>query len=179
MPATISPYEEADQQGVLDLILPIQQHEFAIPITLEEQPDLRAIESFYRVGKGDFWVAKEGERVVGTIALKDIGENQAALRKMFVAATHRSRPHSVSSGLLQTALAAAAERGLAEIFLGTTAKFLAAHRFYEKNGFAEIDKTELPASFPLVDVDTKFYRIAILPLPATPDSGDGHLPASG
>ncbi|MBK1624458.1 GNAT family N-acetyltransferase [Afifella marina] len=163
MTPTISPYEDADRQGVLDLILTIQQHEFAIPITLDEQPDLLAVESFYRIGKGDFWVAKDAGRVVGTIALKDIGENQAALRKMFVAATHRGRPHAVSARLLQTALAAAAERGIAEILLGTTAKFHAAHRFYEKNGFTEIDKSELPRNFPLVDVDTKFYRITISP----------------
>jgi predicted N-acetyltransferase YhbS len=45
--------------------------------------------------------------------------------------------------------------------LGTTAKFLAAHRFYEKNGFREIAQTELPASFPVMTVDTKFYRRAL------------------
>ena len=56
-------------------------------------------------------------------------------------------------------LAHAGEQGLARVFLGTTAKFLAAHRFYEKNGFALIDAADLPESFPRMNVDTRFYRI--------------------
>jgi RimJ/RimL family protein N-acetyltransferase len=45
-----------------------------------------------------------------------------------------------------------------EIYLGTTAEFLAAHRFYEKNGFKEIAKSQLPPAFPIMAVDTKFYK---------------------
>jgi hypothetical protein len=36
--------------------------------------------------------------------------------------------------------------------------YKAAHRFYEKNGFSEIKKAELPPNFPLLQVDTKFYK---------------------
>jgi predicted N-acetyltransferase YhbS len=46
-----------------------------------------------------------------------------------------------------------------EVFLGTTARFLAAHRFYEKNGFREIARQALPHSFPVMSVDTKFYVV--------------------
>jgi hypothetical protein len=35
---------------------------------------------------------------------------------------------------------------------------IAAHRFYEKNGFSQITGAELPSEFPLVHVDTVFYR---------------------
>jgi hypothetical protein len=48
-----------------------------------------------------------------------------------------------------------------DIFLGTTGKFLAAHRFYEKNAFTEIDAAELPPAFPRMAVDTKFYRMVL------------------
>jgi hypothetical protein len=34
----------------------------------------------------------------------------------------------------------------------------AAHRFYERNGFDEIDARALPASFPRMAVDTRFYQ---------------------
>jgi hypothetical protein len=37
----------------------------------------------------------------------------------------------------------------------------AARRFYEKNGFAEVDVSQLPAAFPVMKVDTKFYRLAL------------------
>ena len=50
------------------MILPIQQHEFGIPITIEAQPDLRNVQEFYQHGSGNFWVAEVEGRIVGTIA---------------------------------------------------------------------------------------------------------------
>lgn len=146
-------------QGVVDVILPIQQEEFGIPITLEGQPDLKDIAGFYQKGHGNFWVALDGGKVVGTISLLDIGNAQVALRKMFVAASHRGKEHGTAARLLEGAIAWARAQGVRQIFLGTTAKFLAAHRFYEKNGFRLIDKSELPASFPVMVVDTRFYAL--------------------
>ncbi|HJV87471.1 MAG TPA: GNAT family N-acetyltransferase [Noviherbaspirillum sp.] len=151
---TFSP-EYAD--GVLSVILPIQQDEFQVPITLEDQPDLLDIPGFYQRGAGNFWVALEQNRVVGTIALIDIGNGQGTLRKMFVQAEYRGKAHGVAQRLLGTLLDWCAQQGMHEVYLGTTAKYLAAHRFYEKNGFAEMAKEALPATFPLVAVDTKFY----------------------
>ena len=57
----------------------------------------------------------------------------------------------------------AKHKGIEEIFLGTTEKFIRAQRFYEKNGFVEIQKQELPKEFPLMDVDIKFYKYSIFP----------------
>ena len=111
-----------------------------------------------RVG---FWVARSNDEVVGTVGLKDIGQGQAALRKMFVAAPFRGREFGVSGKLLEALLAHARAKGVAEIFLGTTEKFLAAHRFYEKKGFVELRKAELPAAFPIMAVDSKFYVLRV------------------
>jgi GNAT superfamily N-acetyltransferase len=149
------------QDGVVAVILSIQQLEFGIPITLEAQPDLRNIPGFYQQGDGNFWVAEVEGRVVGTIALLDIGHRQAALRKMFVAAEYRGAEHGIAKRLLETLIEWATRRGLAEIFLGTTAAFLAAHRFYEKNGFTEIPQSALPLAFPIMSVDTKFYSLEL------------------
>lgn len=148
-----------DRDGVYAVILPIQQEEFGIAITAEDQPDLQAIPDFYQSGRGGFWVAKLDGRVVGTIGLKDIGNAEAALRKMFVAAPYRGPGFGVARKLLEKLLAEAKARGIETIFLGTTEKFLGAHRFYEKNGFAEVPKHALPQSFPVMAVDTKFYRL--------------------
>ncbi|MCD5969855.1 GNAT family N-acetyltransferase [Pseudomonas quasicaspiana] len=153
----INRFEPTDQQGVIDLILPIQREEFGIAISAEDQPDLQAIPDFYQVGKGDFWVAKHQGQVIGTIGLKDIGAQQTALRKMFVAAPFRGREFGVAAQLLNTLLENAWQRGVQEIYLGTTDKFLAAHRFYEKHGFVEVAKEDLPESFPVMKVDSKFY----------------------
>jgi N-acetylglutamate synthase-like GNAT family acetyltransferase len=157
-PIDIVPFRPEHAAGVVAVILPIQQAEFGIPITLGMQPDLRDIPGFYQHGHGNFWVALDGGVVVGTIALLDIGNRQAALRKMFVAATHRGVQRAVAHRLLDVLVSWCSAQGLREIFLGTTDKFLAAHRFYEKNGFHPIDRGELPERFPVMAVDTRFYR---------------------
>ncbi|MCA1403532.1 GNAT family N-acetyltransferase [Ensifer sp. IC3342] len=156
-------FAAVDEQGVIDVILPIQREEFGIAITIDDQPDLRSIADFYQSGTGDFWVAAVGDRIVGTLGLKDIGGSQAAIRKMFVAPHFRGRNHGVAARLIESLLAHAEHRKIAALFLGTTDKFLAAHRFYEKNGFAEIAKDDLPVGFPVMSVDTKFYVRRLAP----------------
>jgi N-acetylglutamate synthase-like GNAT family acetyltransferase len=157
----VVPFAPEHAEGVVAVILPIQQGEFEIPITLDDQPDLQDITGFYRRGCGNFWVALDGETVVGSVGLLDIGGGQAALRKMFVRASHRGPEHGVAKRLLDALLAWCRAHALPDVYLGTTAKFLAAHRFYEKNGFREIPKSALPASFPVMAVDTRFYHLAL------------------
>lgn len=154
----IRQFTPSDAQGVVNVILPIQQSEFGIPITLEAQPDLQDIQGFYQRGNGGFWVAESQGAVVGTVALLDIGNGQAALRKMFVAKSHRGGGYGVAKDLIANLLEWCRARGVGEIYLGTTAAFLAAHRFYEKNGFTELAKSDLPGAFPVMAVDTKFYK---------------------
>jgi N-acetylglutamate synthase-like GNAT family acetyltransferase len=154
----IKPFSPEQGDGVVSVILPIQQQEFDIPITLADQPDILDIPGFYQKGKGNFWVALADGKVVGTISLLDIGNGQGALRKMFVKAEYRGKEHGVAQRLLDKLRDWCVEQGVREVFLGTTAKYLAAHRFYEKNGFIEIAKPDLPASFPVMAVDSKFYK---------------------
>ena len=153
----------SDEQGVSAMILPIQREEFGIPITAEDQPDLKAIPAFYQTGTGDFWVAVQDDQIIGSIGLRDIGAGQAALRKMFVAAPFRGREFSVANRLLERLIEESTRKGVSEVFLGTTDKFHASHRFYEKHGFREITKEDLPASFPLIAVDSKFYVLGLNP----------------
>ncbi|HMG04893.1 MAG TPA: GNAT family N-acetyltransferase, partial [Chthoniobacterales bacterium] len=89
----IEPFTPRHADGVGALIIGIQRDEFQIPITLEDQPDLQDIPAFYQQGAGNFWVAVSDGEVVGTVALLDLGNHQAALRKMFVHATHRGLGH--------------------------------------------------------------------------------------
>lgn len=146
---------------VVDLIVGIQQQEFGIPITADDQPDLNAIPEYYQKGNGNFWVALYNGEVVGTVSLLDIGGNLAALRKMFVKKEYRGQKIGTADKLLKTSLDWAVSKGVEEVYLGTTPKFLAAHRFYEKKGFEEILKSELPVTFPIMRVDTKFYKYKV------------------
>lgn len=146
-------------QAAIELILPIQQQEFGIKVTLDDQPDLQNVVRFYQEKGGNFWVATYSGKVVGTIGLLNIGNQQGALRKMFVAKEYRGKMHGVAKALLDELLQWSRENGFREIFLGTTDKYLAAHRFYEKSGFARIAAEELPPSFPRMAVDSIFYWI--------------------
>ena len=157
----VKQYSNEYQAQVVDLILQIQQQEYNIPITKNDQPDLFTIEDFYQKGNGNFWVAIYDDKVVGTISLLDIGNNQVALRKMFVNKEYRGAKFKTASLLLNNAINWAKESSIKTIYLGTTPQFLAAHRFYEKNGFTSIDLKDLPENFPVLHVDKKFYKYSL------------------
>lgn len=154
----IREYSNQNIDEIFQMILNIQINEFNIAIDRNSQPDLDSISEFYQRDKGNFWLAEEDSQIVGTAALKDIGDNIAVLRKMFVKKEYRGKELSVSRLLLDSVLHWGMEKKIGKIFLGTTDKFQAAHRFYEKNGFVEIHESELPVSFPRMMVDSKFYR---------------------
>lgn len=161
----IIPFERKYEEDVIRLILPIQRVEFGIDISEADQPDLRAIPASYQQGNGNFWLAlaaeAEAEQLAGTVALIDLGAQQVALRKMFVGRAYRGSEFGVSHALLHGLLDWARERHIHEIFLGTTPVMHADHRFYEKNGFVEIAVSQLPANFPIMPVDKKFYQYTV------------------
>jgi hypothetical protein len=66
-------YTDEHCDGSRDLIAPIQQGEFGIPISYEDQPDPHDIHGFYRKGRGEFRVAIVDAGIVGSIATLDIG----------------------------------------------------------------------------------------------------------
>jgi DNA-binding MarR family transcriptional regulator/GNAT superfamily N-acetyltransferase len=153
----IREYIPAYQQDIIAMILQIQQTEYNLPIAIKDQPDLLDIENFYQ-SRGEFWTALDGNIVVGTVGIIDIGNGNAVLRKMFVKREYRGKDLGVAAKLLAQLLKWAAQNHFNKIYLGTTPQFLAAHRFYEKNNFTEIREDELPINFPVMAVDKKFYR---------------------
>ena len=158
----IEVFRSEHQKGVEELVLPIQQIEFGVPVTLEGQPDLVDIHGTFQNGNGNFWVAISNDKVIGSVGIVDFGDNRVALKKMFVHADYRGKDLGVASALLNTVFEWCEQHLIPEIYLGTVDILKAAHRFYEKNGFVEISKNQLPEQFPLVAVDTKFYRFTKL-----------------
>jgi N-acetylglutamate synthase-like GNAT family acetyltransferase len=160
---TIQPFENQDTDHIVNLILNIQQNEFQVPITINEQQDLLNIPSFYQQGYGNFWVAKSEGEVVGTIALIDCGKNIGTIRKMFVKKEFRGKEHGIAQRLLDILQASSQENGITNLYLGTIERLQAAIRFYERNGFTLIEKQKLPSVFPLMAVDTHFFEKKIAP----------------
>jgi N-acetylglutamate synthase-like GNAT family acetyltransferase len=157
MTLTIKPINSDYSEKAADLILTIQQKEFNIPITIEDQPDLFQIESFYVEKGGNFWGAFINEELVGTIALVKFDEKAGAVRKMFVKKEFRGKEFNIAQKLLEILIAYSRENGIDQVMLGTVSVLKAAQRFYERNQFEKIDKNLLPASFPLMSADDVFY----------------------
>lgn len=152
-------FEPGDQPAVIALVLPIQQDEFGVEITAEEQPDLIDIANYFQAAGGNFWVAEADGALVGTIGLKPFNAHSVALKKMFVDRAWRGG--GLAAGLLDAALDWARVAGFRDVYLGTTDKMIAAHCFYEKYGFHRVEKARLPDDFILVHVDDAFFMRAL------------------
>ena len=156
------PFQKQYEDQVINLIVGIQRGEFNICCSIVQQPDLKNIPNIYQKGNGGFWIARDQEKIIGTIALLDIGDQVCALKKIYVDKKYRGKEKTVAKNLLDILLAFAKGKSVKTIYLGTVPVYHAAHRFYEKNDFNEILREELPDSFPVMEVDKKFYKISIL-----------------
>lgn len=140
------------------MIVAIQQGEFGLPISARDQPDLADVDGFYRATGGEFWVATDHATgdVVGTVAAVVFDDGQVALRKMFVTETQRGS--GLAAQLMRTVLDWADSAGHATVWLGTTSVMHAAHRFYARHGFEQVEPDDLPDRFPRMAVDSLFFR---------------------
>src|ERR1700742_3724054 len=129
---------------IVDIIIPIQHIEFQVPVTLEAQPDLLDIETYYHQGGGNFWGAFYDGKLVGTVGLITMKNNAGCIRKMFVRKEYRGKELSIAQTLLDTLLAYGKRHQINAVYLGTVEQLKAAHRFYERNGFTRIEKANLP-----------------------------------
>lgn len=141
---------------IIDLVLNIQQKEFNVPITIEDQPDLMQIEDFYFANGGSFWGAFIDGELVGTIALIKFDKKAAAIRKMFVKKEFRGKEYGIAQKLLETLITYCQKNRIDEVYLGTVSILEAALRFYERNHFIRIEKEQLPSKFPLMNADNVF-----------------------
>ncbi len=155
----ISPYHPQYQNQIVELILKIQQKEFGVVITLEDQPDLLKIPNFYQQGNGNFWIALDEDKVIGTIYAIDFDSQFLALRKMFVDTNYRGS--GIGKKLLNSLINRDEYKNILKIYLGTIDKFKVAHKFYESNGFLRVNKLELPQHFPIMLSDNIFYRLTV------------------
>ena len=153
----ITKYQPRYHTQIIQMILKIQTEEFSFPVTIDDQPDLKDIPAYYLKGNGNFWVATEDDKVVGTIGLIDINNSRCGLRKMFVAKEYRGKEKNIAKSLLDGLLKWGRDKELKEIYLGTVDAFVAAQKFYQKSGFVEIDKNLLPKEFSALAIDNRFY----------------------
>lgn len=137
----ISEFKDKYQDQVIHLIDSSLKYLGVIPVNEEmiDDPDLYHISEVYS-GRGKFFIMLENDVVVGTVAIKDIGDNFAKLHRMFV----KSDLHGTGLGqqLLDTAISFAKEQKFSKLILNTHLLMKRAHSFYEKNGFLKVGKNK-------------------------------------
>ncbi len=98
-----------------------------------ENPELRALATYFDEAGGALWVHEQGGTVGGMIATKPLDDGLWELCKVY------TRPGLRGTGLaptlLATAEAHATAHGATAICLWSDTKFDRAHRFYEKHGY--------------------------------------------
>jgi len=83
---------------------------------------------------GRLWVALDGDRVIGSVAIVQTDSGAAQLRWFFV--DERYQGHGVGQRLMDAAMRYCAERGYGRVFLWTLEILDAARHLYERYGFS-------------------------------------------
>jgi GNAT superfamily N-acetyltransferase len=84
-------------------------------------------------GNGRLWVAEQGDRIVGSIAVVDADNGEGQLRWFLLAP--EARGSGLGRRLLDTALAYCRERRMTRVFLWSFSDLATALRLYERAGF--------------------------------------------
>lgn len=155
----ITAFDPDEEEEVCAFVLAIQNGEFNLGFTVQEQPDLRNIRQFYQ--GGGFWTAKISGTLVGTIGLQGLDRETGVLRKMFVHQAYRGHALKVAQQLFNTLLTEASLLDFYYLLLDTPAIAKASHRFYEKNDFVEIKKDQVPEAYQYPDRNSKIYRLTL------------------
>jgi DNA-binding MarR family transcriptional regulator/N-acetylglutamate synthase-like GNAT family acetyltransferase len=149
------------RKQIISMIENIQKEEFAIPITEEINfCILKAEDDFYYNQSYNFWYATDEKgKIIGSIGLKKIDERLGEVKKFFVSKLYRGK--GVAQKLISTLLKAASKHQFEALVLGTVETLKAAHQFYRKLGFRQIDQNELPSSFERCHLDTLFFKATL------------------
>lgn len=115
----------------------------------------KKIIDIFSIPNNQFWVAIDNNKVVGTIGMVILSNQNIVLKSMFVDKMYRGQ--GVSNLLLKTLVNWAVQNKYKKIFLGTMTQFLAGQRFYEKTGFVRCTKKDLPLDFPINKLDANYY----------------------
>ncbi|AIQ68695.1 GNAT family N-acetyltransferase [Paenibacillus graminis] len=159
----ITYYADKYKEEVIKLILHVQNDEYGVGISVEEQPDILDIQSNYVKAGGNFWVAlNENGDVVGSIGLQKKTDDIAVLKKFFVYKDYRGKELAIGTGLYETMLDFAQKHRFSKVILDTPSKATRSHSFYKKVGFKEITKSDLPIQYDYPDRDSLIFMLDLI-----------------
>jgi GNAT superfamily N-acetyltransferase len=125
------PFEAAHADGFRSLVADtLREFDF------EVDPELDADLDDPRATYAALWVALEGDTVVGSVAMRDLGDGEVLLKRMYLRPGMRGR--GLGRELLDVALDWARAQRMRIVRLDTSERRIAAQRLYEANGFVRV-----------------------------------------
>ena len=138
---TIRRFEAGDSPLVKSLVTGIMETEFHDAASAYPTDDIDQIDRTYG-GLGEaFFVAVNGEKIVGSVAIKKEDDRIALLRRLFVDPAYRKKQLGVK--LIDRALQFCDEVGYREVIFKTTSKMEGANRLCQRCGFVQRAKIQL------------------------------------
>ena len=132
--------QKNEEAAAKKLITSVMEGEFPEAAASYPVADLDPIRDHYGALGEAFFVAVDGDDVVGTAAVKRDDERTALLRRIFV--SPKCRKQKIGYRLIQRAIEFCSEVGYQEVVLKTTADMKAANKLCLENGFQE--KARIP-----------------------------------
>lgn len=103
--------------------------------------DIFSISRTYQQNGGEFWLAREGAAIVGTVGIQVLDRKRVLLRRWYVLPEKRGM--GIGSKLLKIALGYAKTRSFETVWLSTRRESVEAHRIFKKHGFVLITHLSL------------------------------------
>lgn len=128
-------YQKSDQAEI-DSMMDSIATEFGLPISNPNKDSIPLLDKYL--------VSLHNNEIIGTIGVMKFEGEFSILKKMFVKREYRGKEYRIASLLLSKVLDWCISQNIYTIYLGTMRQFKAAHKFYEKNGFVEININKLP-----------------------------------
>ena len=133
--------EKQDAEAVKKLISGIMNGEFREEKAVLSLEDLENLGASYGNFGEAFFVAEEGRKIVGTVAVKREDDRIALIRRIFVAPEYRMK--QIGFRLLDRAIEFCKEVGYRELIFKTTSRMSAAIELVKKRGFQSRAKVPL------------------------------------
>jgi ribosomal protein S18 acetylase RimI-like enzyme len=129
----IRQYQNSDQIELKKFILKVLK-EFGYGYQRETDYDLDNPAQFYEI----FYILEEADKIIGSIAIKNIGNEVAELKRLYV--DHKYRGQGYGAKLLDLALKYSKEHQYYKVILDTSTNFDKAILLYKSRGFKLIHK---------------------------------------
>lgn len=158
---SICQFEDKYTQDVINLVLHFQNDGTRPMVSVDDQPDLLNIIGEYMGKGGNFWIAKDDEKLIGSIGIMPYSAEIAVLKKFFVYGGYQGEPYHIGRKLYNELLAFAKKKGYKTILLDTPYNTERAHKFYDKAGFQRVNEEDLPIQFSHPYKDCDFFLLAL------------------